>query len=251
MENLINVYKKIGLTPFQLIQEFKKKYKTYKNIPVSHAGKLDPLAEGVMFLVAGKEIKNIKKYMKLDKIYQAKILFGFSTDSYDIQGIPKKEKKDIDINELKKIINSLKGEYEQTLPIFSGRMVDGKPLFYWARTNQISKIKIPVEKINIYDISLDKVSNINSNDLLKEIIYKIDLLKGDFRQDKIIESWKDILENISEEYLVIDMTVSCSSGTYIRSITHDIGKRLSSGGVLLNLKRTQVGTFKIKDSIRL
>jgi tRNA pseudouridine55 synthase len=249
MEYLINVYKKVGLTPFQLIQEFKKKYRTYKKIPLSHAGKLDPLAQGVMLLVAGNEIKNIKKYMSLDKTYKARILFGFSTDSYDIQGIPLKNNPIINLELLKKEIDSIKGEYKQTLPVFSGRIIDGKPLFYWARTNQLNKIKIPEEIIKIYNIQLEKISEISSKQLNKEIKEKINLLHGDFRQEKIIETWDKIFNNINEKYPVIDLTISCSSGTYIRSIANDLGKRLNSGAILLGLTRTKIDNFSIDNSI--
>lgn len=250
MEYLLNVYKRIGLTPFQLIQEFKKKFRQYKDIPISHAGKLDPLAEGVMFLVCGKEIKNLKKYMGVDKTYKAKILFGLSSDSYDIQGIGTKNNRTIDTEKLKKEIESLRGEYLQELPVFSGRIVNKKPLFYWARTNQLDKIEIPKEKVMIYDINLNKISKINSNEVLKEINYKINLLNGDFRQKEIIETWNKILEKNNEDFIVADVTINCSSGTYIRSIANDLGKRMGTYAILLNLIRTRVDKFNIKDSIR-
>ncbi|MEM0465628.1 MAG: hypothetical protein QXW97_02920 [Candidatus Pacearchaeota archaeon] len=251
MKKLLNVYKPLGLTPFQLIKEFKSQNQNYKDIPISHAGKLDPLAEGVMLLVAGKEIKNLSKYMKLDKEYIAKILFGFSTDSYDIQGISKKNKKEINITKLKDLISKLKGEYEQTLPVFSGRIVNGKPLFYWARKNKLNQIKIPKEIVKIYDAKLNKIYKINSEDLLNEIKNKINLLNGDFRQKEILDSWEKILKNLKEEYFIAEVLFNVSSGTYIRSIANDIGNRLGSGAVLFNLIRTKVGEFDIKDSIRL
>ena len=65
MKQIMNIYKPVGLTPQQLIDKFKQKYKQYKNIPVSHAGKLDPLASGVMIFITGDETKNLKGIVEL------------------------------------------------------------------------------------------------------------------------------------------------------------------------------------------
>lgn len=250
MEKIINIYKPIGLTPFQLIQEFKKQNKEYRTLALSHAGKLDPLAEGVMIFLAENYIKKIKKFMKLDKQYKAKILFGFSSDSYDIQGLGKKENPNIDKEKLKQEIEKLKGEYIQEIPPFSGRTVNGKPLFQWARSNRLNEITIPKEKVIIKEIKLNSINNISSSELLKEIINKIILLKGDFRQEEISNQWKKILKE-NNQYIVIELTIDCTSGTYIRGIANDLGKKLNSGAILLNLIRTKIGDFSIEKSIRI
>jgi tRNA pseudouridine55 synthase len=254
--DVINLYKPAGLTPAQTIDEFRKINKKYNSESISHAGRLDPLAEGVLLLVTGKKTQeqNLRKFMKLDKEYMAKIFFGFSTDSYDIQGIAKKSEikySDIDLEGLKQRILSLKGEYEHEIPGFSGRMVNGKPLHYYARNNRLDEIKLPKEKVLIKDIDVEKIEKIKGRDLLKQILQRINLLNGDFRQEEIKKKWQELLKNEDEsEYLVLEVLISCSSGTYIRSIVNDIGKNFGTG-VLLNLIRTKVGDFSFKDSERL
>src|SRR5687767_12670821 len=94
MNQVLNIYKPIGLTPLQLIKLLKKSKEGYKNIKMSFAGRLDPLAHGVMLLLLGEENKNRDKYLSLDKTYEFKVLFGVETDTFDFLGIL----KDLDFN---------------------------------------------------------------------------------------------------------------------------------------------------------
>jgi len=247
-QEIICIYKPIGFTPLQAIKKFKQKYKIYKKCSISHAGKLDPLAEGILLLIINPDRFILKKLMKLDKEYKAEILIGFSTDSFDIQGIAKKENEIIlEEEKLKEIIDSFKGKYEQTIPVFSGKKINGRPLYYYARKNILDKIKIPKKEVKIKEIELINIKKISSEEILKEIIKKIKLLEGDFRQKEIIKNWKKILNEKKEDYYLITVIIKCSSGTYIRSIANDIGKKLNSGAILYNLIRTRLGKYSLKD----
>jgi len=103
---------------------------------------------------------------------------------------------------------------------------------------------------------------------MKTIEQKISSIKGDFRQKKILSRWQKMLpkscwsiktvtfqtvkrrekETLSRRFSLAKIKISCSSGTYIRSIAHHLGQELKTGGILLNLKRTKVGDFDIKNS---
>lgn len=245
MKKIINLFKPVGMTPLQTIERFKEENSKYKGIKMGYAGKLDPMAEGVLLILVGDEGKRIYEYTKLDKEYRAKILFGVSTDSYDILGIPKirnRKNEEIDISELKKRIKSLKGGYEQEIPIFSSKFIK------YARKNK--KIELPKKTIKIKEIQINSITRITSNKLFRGIVKKIGLLKGNFRQNKILEKWRELLEYREEKYTIVDLTISCSSGTYIRAIANDLGEGFG-GGILLNLFRTRVGKFELKDSLRL
>jgi tRNA pseudouridine55 synthase len=250
MKSIINLYKPIAMTPFQAVQKFKQNNPAYKNTKISYPGRLDPMAEGLLLLLVGDENKKMINYMKLDKEYQAKILFGFSSDSFDILGLPEKKVTDIDIKILKKTIKNLKGTYNQKIPVFSSHRIKRKPLFYHARTNNLKNIKIPEKTVIIKNIIINSIYTITANRLLKEIKNKINKLTGDFRQKQILEKWGNLLKNKNEKFIVADITISCSSGTYIRAIANDLGKSFGSG-LLLNLIRTKIGKFSIKNSVRL
>ncbi len=293
MKKTITIYKPVGLTPLQAIQKFKEKHPEYKKAKIGYAGRLDPLAEGVLLVLVGEENKKIREYLKFDKEYKAEILFGISSDSHDVLGMPKisrninsseredgndgesKEYSNVETEEsqvrdssrisltntsiynkscpvtntseeiikIKKKLKNLKGRYEQKIPAFSSYKIKGKPSFYYALHNQeVEEIKKIIE---IKNIQINSVYEIGSGKLLREVLRKISLVNGNFRQDEIKNKWKQILENTEDKFLVINVTISCSSGTYIRAIADDIGKEFG-GGLLLSLKRTRVGKFENK-----
>jgi len=140
MKPVINLYKPVSLTPLQALELFKKQASEYKKQKISYAGRLDPMAEGVLLLLVGEENKKMTQYMKLDKEYRAQILLGFSTDSYDILGLAEQAKQEkINLKQLKKTIKSFKGTYKQTLPAYSSHRIKGKSLFNLARNNKLPK----------------------------------------------------------------------------------------------------------------
>ncbi|KKR79021.1 MAG: tRNA pseudouridine synthase B [Candidatus Nomurabacteria bacterium GW2011_GWA2_40_9] len=85
-KNIILLNKKEGETPLSALSLFRDKHKIYKDIPMTYAGRLDPMASGLLIILAGEECKNKEKYLNLDKEYEFEILFGFQTDTYDILG---------------------------------------------------------------------------------------------------------------------------------------------------------------------
>lgn len=110
-------------------------------------------------------------------------------------------------------LTSFIGKLDQAVPPYSAVKVEGKRLYKFARQGTADKIVLPTKNVEIFDIE------------------KIDEYKKDFGDFK----------NVS----VIKIRISCSSGFYVRSFAHDIG------GVLVNLIRTKVGDFEIKDSVSL
>lgn len=248
MKKIINLYKQVGDTPLQTIEKFKERNPIYEKKKMSYAGRLDPMAEGVLVILVGDENKKMKQYMGFDKGYKAEILFGISSDSNDVLGIAEKgDSKEIDIRELKKTIKSLKGNYEQKIPAYSSYKIKGKPMFYYARKGE--KVEEIRKKVFIKDVKINSVYEISSNRLLKYILSKVDKVDGDFRQSEVKERWNELLDG-DDRFVVADVLISCSSGTYIRAIADDIGRGFG-GGLLLSLKRTRVGKFGIRDSLKL
>lgn len=251
MKRLINLYKPSSTTPLQAIELFKKQNPKYRNQKISYSGRLDPMAQGVLLLLIGDENKKITEYMRLNKEYRAQILIGFETDAYDILGMPKLNSMiNFNKSELKKTIKSFQGTYNQTLPPYSSYKVKGRPLFHRARTNTLPK-QLPKKVVTIKYIKINSVHTITGNRLLKQITNKISSLEGDFRQREILDEWSKLSFNKKDKFTVLDITLSVSSGTYLRSIANELGKKLNTGAILLNLTRTKVGRYGIKDCIRL
>lgn len=250
---ILNIYKPLGISPLMAINRFIEQNKAYAGLKMTYAGRLDPMAEGVLLVLSGDIVNEKDRYLKLEKEYEAEILFGFETDTYDILGIPaKKEKIKISDEEIKEEVKKFQGEISLPLPPYSSYKIKGKPLFAWARERNLDKVEIPIRKTKVYDIKLLENYDIKSGDINKTIAERIDKVMGDFRQNEIKDAWKKLLQNTdTEKFKLIKIKFSVSGGTYIRSIAHELGKRLGSGAILFSLKRTRVGEYKIENAIKL
>lgn len=186
------------------------KLKKKSNISkVGHTGTLDPNATGVLPILIGKGTKFSKYLINHDKIYEVELELGKKTDTADIEG-KVIEEKNVDEKYIKE--NLL-----QVLESFVGKQEQIPPMY--------SAIKKNGKKLYEYARAGEKVEI----EPRKIEIYKIDLNKYD--------------KNI------ISFVVSCSKGTYIRSLCEDIAGKLNTVGYMKNLKRLQVGKFNIKDAV--
>lgn len=234
MEKVLELYKKEGETPLETIERYKKENPELKDEKMTYAGRLDPMAEGVLFVLVGEECKNKENYLGLDKEYEFEILWGFKSDTYDILGIPTKSGVP---STPQKEIEGLKGELTQKYPPYSSMTVKGKQLFQWAREGRLDEIEIPENKVEIYDIELLENREINREDLKENILNRINKVKGDFRQEEIKKEWKNLLDEKSEAHFPISkIKIKCSSGTYVRGIANDLG------GLAFSIKRTKIFT---------
>ena len=176
---------------------------------VGHTGTLDPNATGVLPILIGKGTKFSKYLINHDKIYEVQLELGKKTDTADIEG-KVIEEKEVDEEYVNK--NLL-----QVLESFIGKQEQMPPMY--------SAIKKNGKKLYEYARAGEKVEI----EARKIEIYKIDLNKYN--------------KNI------ISFVVSCSKGTYIRSLCEDIAEKLNTVGYMKNLKRLQVGEFNIRDAV--
>jgi len=207
---IINVYKPKGWTSFDVVAKVRGILGIKK---IGHSGTLDPLAEGVLVLLTEADTKKQTILMLLDKEYEAKIAFGIDSPTYDMEGpllmVADYPDKETVLLNLKNFI----GDIAQRVPAYSAVKVNGKRLYKEARSGRIDEQKLPVKNITIF--SIDVIS---------------------FENEEI-----EVNGGVST-LPVLHCKVTCSSGTYIRSLAHDLG------GVLISLKRTRIGTYRIEDS---
>lgn len=245
-KNSLVFYKKVGQTPLEAIKELKTKNKNLADVKIGYAGRLDPMAEGALLLLLGAENKQKRKYESLSKTYEIKVLFGFKTDTYDILGkiVEIKSDFEFDFKKTGKILISFVGKFSQKYPPYSSKTVDGKPLYYYARRNLISKINVPSKKVEIFEITNIKEDFIYGKDLLGHVFERINLVKGDFRQDEILKDWQEKIDT-NKHYPVVSLTVKCSSGTYMRSLANSLGEKMGIPTLALSIKRIEIGSFKL------
>jgi tRNA pseudouridine55 synthase len=251
------INKPIGQTPLEALEKFRKVKKLSTSAKLTYAGRLDPMASGVLLILEGATQIQREKYLALPKVYQAQILFGLATDSFDLLGMPK-QGSPLPLGEglgvkLKKIIKTFQGKTLLPLPIYSSVIYKGQPLHYWARNQK--KIRLPQRAMTINSIKLigrlpnGKVGKqITANTLLNYIQKQIPKVKGDFRQEQILKAWKKLLAPDKQKYLLLTLLISCQSGTYIRSLANELGKKLKTSSVLFSLNRLRVGKYPIKSN---
>jgi tRNA pseudouridine55 synthase len=207
------------------------------------------MAEGVLLVLANAGQKQREKYLGLPKTYEAEILFGISTDSWDILGVPKLHKINQSLDQ--SIIKSLKWFSPSALlpvPSFSSVPVNGKPGHVWARKSK--KVKMPIREMKIKSIKILAQKTVSARALGVYIKNSIKKVKGDFRQEKILKAWNRLLIKNSAKFQIIKLRIDCESGTYVRSIAQELGKNLKTGAVLFALIRTKVGPYRLSSILQ-
>lgn len=259
MKKLIAIEKPIGWTPLHVIEKLKKQFPEYKDESLSYAGRLDPLAHGVLLLMVGDATKEREQYLAYPKTYEFDVLFGIETDTYDLLGIPKINPspfKGEGLGEGTKIIASFiqshLGKQTQSYPPYSSKAVNGKPLFQWAKDNKLNEITIPEKEIEITSFKQMNSGTITKEQLQIRVDEAIQTVSGDFRQDEIKKAWKTLLDQETEEtFVTARFRIECSSGTYVRALVHKLGKATKTSAVTLDILRTKVGEYTLEETMKI
>lgn len=237
-----------GLTPLELVKKYKKDYNIKDK--VCYAGRLDPMAHGKMILLKGIECKEMTKYCNLNKTYHFTVLFGFETDTYDLLG---KVDNSFPISTIEKIsLKKYVRKFKQPYPSYSSFIIrhneERRPIWEWTKMGKLSELSIPSKEVEIF--SLEEIENeeiIDSYIELEKYIFKnINLLSKvnhkKFRVEEILEKWEVIFKEIdlSRKPIIKKFSARVSSGTYIRSLTNQIGKEYGFGAITLDIERVNI-----------
>jgi tRNA pseudouridine55 synthase len=209
------------------------------------------MAEGVMLVMVGEENKEREKYLGLDKEYECEVFLGVGTDTYDVLGrigevasapVSTPARASIESH-----LASFVGKYIQKYPPFSSKTVKGKALFQLAKDGELREEDIPSRGVEVYSAEVLSLGDISVQILETRILKNISLVQGDFRQEEIVADWKKFfVSRLAGEMLpVVKIKVSCGSGTYIRSIAHELGKKLGVPALALSILRTKVGEYDV------
>lgn len=203
--------KPLGLSSNQALQKAKWLLRAEK---AGHTGTLDPLATGVLPLCFGAATKFSALHLDADKTYQATLCLGVTTSTGDAEGevTGRQPVPAIDDAALEAVRQRFLGAITQVPPMHSALKKDGKALYEYARAG------IEVERAP---------------------------------RDVQIHALKLALAHTQQAQPAIEIEVTCSKGTYIRTLGEDIGKALGCGGHLTRLRRTATGPFTAADCITL
>lgn len=175
---------------------------------VGHTGTLDPMATGVLPVCFGKATRIIEYYDDDFKTYEAEMKLGMVTDTLDITGMVL-ETKPVDVSEEDVI---------QTIDSFRGWITQVPPKYSALKVNGKPLYKYAREGVEV--------------EIKSRKIYVADI--------------QPVEVNLSENRILFRVT--CSKGTYIRTICDDIGKKLGCGGTMTALQRTQSGCFRVEEA---
>jgi tRNA pseudouridine(55) synthase len=245
----------------------RKRHPVLEGIPLSYAGRLDPLAEGVLLVLCGTYNKNRNQYLGFDKSYEVEIVFGVSTDTGDVLGVPflkeanavilgKKEKIDaygVTKEGIQELLTTFLGIRLFPYPVYSSKTVSGKALHEWARTGRLSEIVVPEFSMNIHKAVAGEVSFLESTVFFSTIVSKIKAVKGNFRQEYILSIWSKFQVCLPDDFKFIKVCtyIDSGSGSYMRTLAEELGKKIGVPALAFKIMRTRVGPFSVLDCIDL
>jgi tRNA pseudouridine55 synthase len=207
---ILIIDKERGLTSHQLVARLRR---ILKQSEVGHTGTLDPEATGVLVVGLGQATRSFMFLNETIKIYRAEIIIGQATDTQDATGrvLAEKPESVIGLDQLQVAITPLTGEIDQIPPMFSAVKIDGHKLYDLARRGEVVDRK--ARKIKVWNWSI----------LDPQASYG-------YRQSVLVE-------------------ITCSKGTYVRTLIHDLGEQLGCGAHMGKLVRLKSGDFSLDDSV--
>ncbi|WP_226665629.1 tRNA pseudouridine(55) synthase TruB [Metabacillus litoralis] len=209
MEGVLLLNKPAGMTSHDCVAKMRRLAKTKK---VGHTGTLDPDVTGVLPICLGRATKIVEYLTATSKTYEAEVTIGFSTTTEDASGDVVESKSVINpitSTDVENVLFSMVGSLEQTPPMYSAVKINGKKLYEYARAG----------------IEIDRPSRTITIDEF--------LLLGDIKNENNKASFR--------------FRVTCSKGTYVRTLAVMIGEKLGYPAHMSHLIRTKSGDFDLKD----
>jgi len=218
MDGALSIDKPAGITSHDVVSRVRKIIGERR---VGHTGTLDPFATGVLVILVGRATRLAQFLIGAEKEYEAIIRLGYATDTGDATGRLTTETRrctEFHRDAFEAAFASLRGEIEQTPPMYSAKKVGGRKLYELARRGEEIERK-PIR------VMISKFESMSHND--------------------------GLLQENDDGTCDLKVRVVCSAGTYVRALAEDFGKRLGIGAHLAELRRTRAGDFKIEDAITL
>lgn len=213
INGIINLKKEAGMTSHDAVFKLRKILHEKK---IGHGGTLDPDVVGVLPIAIGKATRVIEYMTEAGKVYRGQICLGFSTTTEDASGeVVEKTPVSTELTEdaIDQAMASFIGEITQIPPMYSAVKVDGKRLYEYARTGQ--DVERPKRHVTIYDFK---------------------------RTSPLI---------VKDDCCYFDFEVACSKGTYIRTLSVDLGKSLGFASHMSYLERQASAGLQLEDALTL
>ena len=266
MQKYVVLEKEVGETPLSCAEKWRATQPDLIGIPLSYAGRLDPMASGKLLVLIGEECKHQAEYHGLDKEYEFSVLFGISSDTQDVLGrlqakSATESNSTINRTILDEVASSIIGPLTFSYPLFSAKTVQGKPLHMWTLEGRLDEIKIPTRTSEIYELELTEIETKPRQEISAIALQKINTipevtdprkaLGADFRRSDVRTDWQDIATNYSlpAEYTIAHFRCIASSGAYMRTLATIIAEKLGTTGLAYHIHRTKIGIFDKQNKV--
>ncbi|MDR0766469.1 MAG: tRNA pseudouridine(55) synthase TruB [Odoribacteraceae bacterium] len=189
------VDKPSGWTSFDVVNKVRISLRgAYGKIKVGHAGTLDPLATGVVVVCTGKETREIERYMGQEKEYVARVTFGHTTPSYDLESAfdGEYDYSRVDGELLESVTRRFVGEIEQFPPAFSAVRVNGVRAYEMARAGD--KVEMKSRRVEVRELEIVEMK-------MPEVVLRVTCGKGTYIRS-----------------LANDIGRECGSGSYLSAL---------------------------------
>ena len=210
-DGILVVDKPAGPTSFDVVHKLRKSLNTRE---IGHCGTLDPLASGVIVVCVGRYTRLVRFLTSDDKHYTARVTFGFSTPTFDLESEADARGDHTLVTEeaLRALLSSMKGTVSQVPPMHSAIQKDGERLYAKARRGEV--VDVDARDVVVHGLTL------------------VSFERGE-----------------TETVAVIDAAVG--KGFYVRSLARDLGEALGCPSHLSGLRRTASGAFTLDDAVTL
>ena len=239
-----------------------------KNLKVGHAGTLDPLATGVLLVCIGNACRRAQELQDHDKEYIARVRFGATTPSYDLEKEVDRRfpYEQITREAVEAALPTFLGEQEQVAPLFSAKSVDGVRAYEMARklyrTGRMAELDAAaLETLHRNRIVISELELLDFVSASPTLPILADGPLPLMRPRVATDSGENTPTSASSRIHVADTSalglpeavirIACSKGTYIRAFARDLGEALGSGAHLAGLIRSRSGAFSLADALTL
>lgn len=230
-KNFFLINKKVGLTPLQALTAFQASRPDLTGVKLTYAGRLDPLASGLLPIVKSEYPLLKQEIIRQPKVYEANILFGVATDSLDILGkVINTKVVQPEMHEVELALQKLVGNFEYQLPKYSSYVIS---------SGQERRVYM-----NLLSATLTSRGVISKQQILDKLKSIYSTVSGDFREAEVMQSWE---QTSVQECTAFNFRLEVSSGTYIRTLSDHLGKLLTVPTTLFDLDRVKIGNFEAKD----
>lgn len=203
--------KPLELSSNDALQKVRRLFQAEK---AGHTGTLDPLATGLLPICFGEATKFSNALLDADKTYRALLRLGQTTTTGDAEGeITAEHPVEVEQADVDAVLAKFRGEIQQLPPMHSALKHQGKPLYAYIRKGET--IERELRNVVIHELVLNRFSGNESEELLARHL--------------------------------MDITVRCSKGTYVRTLAEDIGAALGCGAHLIGLRRTAIAHFDLQN----